>query len=237
MGSPSVDRDETHVAEIGGIGTAPADQDIGGARALERIVARAAIESAGVPDAAHEDVVAAAAIEEVIAAAALDDVVAVLAVKLVGAGGAGERVVEIRAEHVLDADERIALGRAADPATGRQIDADARRRVAVEHRVDAVTAVEAVGAAEALERIVAVQAIDDVGCRAAIKAVAAVGAVDGRHSSRPSFIEGTKCSGGRLVRRQAGASSATGVPPFCRVRCCATKSLTRRRTGRVLPSL
>jgi hypothetical protein len=126
-------------------------------------------------DVAHQDVVATAAVEEVIAAAALDDVVAVLAVKLVGAGGPGERVVEIRAEHVLDADERVAFGRAADPAPGRQIDTDARRRVAVEHRVDAGAAVEAVGAAEAIERIVAVQAIDDIGCSRAIKAVAAVG--------------------------------------------------------------
>ena len=42
-GVPQRNRDEAPVAEIGGIGTAPADQDIGGARALERIVARAAI--------------------------------------------------------------------------------------------------------------------------------------------------------------------------------------------------
>ena len=104
----------------------PADQDIGGARALERIVARAAIEGAGVPDAAHEDVVAVAAVEEVVAAAALDDVAAVLAVKLVGAGGPGERVVEIRAEHVLDADQGVAFRRAADPAPGRKIDSDSR---------------------------------------------------------------------------------------------------------------
>jgi hypothetical protein len=125
------------VAEVDGVGAGPADQDIGGARALERIVARAAVEGAVAEDVAHQDVVAAAAVEEVIAAAALNDVVAVLAVKLVGAGGPGEGVVEIRAEHVLDADERVAFGRAADPAPGRQIDTDARRRVAVEHRVDA----------------------------------------------------------------------------------------------------
>ena len=162
------------MAEVDGVGAGPADQNIGVPTALERIVAPAAVEGALAEDIAHEDVVAVATVEEVVAAAALDDVIAVLAVKLVGAGGPGERVVEIRAEHVLDADERIALGRAADPAPGRQIDADSCARVAVEHRVDAVTAVEAVGAAEALERIVAVQAIDDVGCRRAIKAVAAV---------------------------------------------------------------
>jgi hypothetical protein len=56
----------------------------------------------------------------------------------------------VRAEHVLDADERVAFGRAADPAPGRQIDTDARRRVAVEHRVDTGAAVEAVVTAEPL---------------------------------------------------------------------------------------
>ena len=74
---PERDRDEALVAEVDGVGAGPADQDIRGARALERIVACAAIEGAGDPDAAYEDVVAVAAVEEVIAAAALDDVVAV----------------------------------------------------------------------------------------------------------------------------------------------------------------
>jgi hypothetical protein len=88
-------------------------------------------------------------------------------VQLVGGGVADDRVVEARAEDVLDADEPVAFGGAADAAPGVQVDADARTRVAVEHRVDAVTAVEAIGAAEALERIIAVQAIDDIGCRCA----------------------------------------------------------------------
>ena len=117
------------MAEVDGVGAGPADQNIGVPTALERIVAPAAVEGALAEDIAHEDVVAVAAVEEVVAAAALDDVIAVLAVKLVGAGGAGERVVEIRTEHVLDADQGVAFGRAADPAPGRQIDADSRARV------------------------------------------------------------------------------------------------------------
>src|SRR5262245_31643331 len=153
-GVPERDGDETPVAEVGGIGASPADQDIGGARTLERIVARTAVEGAGVPDGAHEDGVAVAAVEEVVAAAALDDVVAFATVKLVGAGGSGNGVVEVRAEHVLDADERVAFRRAAEAAPGRQIDAHARGRVAVEHRVDAGAAVDEVGPTEALERII-----------------------------------------------------------------------------------
>ena len=74
---PERDRDEALVAEVDRIAPGPADQDIGGARALERIVARAAVEGAVAGDVADEDVVAVAAVEEVIAAAALDDVVAV----------------------------------------------------------------------------------------------------------------------------------------------------------------
>jgi hypothetical protein len=130
--------------------------------ALERIVARTAVEDARAEDAACEIVVAIAAVEEVVAAASLDDVIAFATVKLVGDGGPGDRVVEVRAEDVLDADEGVALRRAADPAPGRQIDADSHGRVAVEHRVDAGAAVEPVGATEALERIIAVQAIDGV---------------------------------------------------------------------------
>jgi hypothetical protein len=67
-------------------------------------------------DVAHQDVVAAAAVEEVIAAAALDDVVAVLAVKLVGAGGPGERVVDGgRAVVVLDVRCPLMISAAAVP--------------------------------------------------------------------------------------------------------------------------
>jgi uncharacterized protein YabN with tetrapyrrole methylase and pyrophosphatase domain len=73
------------------------------------------------------------------------------------------------------------LGRAADTVPGRQIDADSRVRVAVEHRVDAGAAVDVVGAAETLERVIAAQAVDGVGRVRAVEAVAAVGAIDRRH--------------------------------------------------------
>src|SRR6478752_1713700 len=90
--------------------------------------------------------------------------------------------------HGQDGNDVIKGGGGDDFLDGGNGNDIARRRVPVEHRVDAGAAVEAVGTAEALERIVAVQAADDVGCRRAIKAVAAVGSIDGRHWSRPSFM-------------------------------------------------
>ena len=111
------------------------------------------------------------------------------------------------------------LSPSAEPPTPRpvvQVDADARGRVAVEHRVDAVTAVEAVGAAEALERIVAVQAIDDIGCRCAIEGVAAVGSIDGRH--RHVLLMGTSCLGDKLFVASNLLSLQVAFSPSARPR-------------------
>src|SRR4051812_15756867 len=205
---------DVHAAVIGGIDAAAADQGVGAADSLERVIATAAVET--LAQAGAEDVVAAAAVEVVVAAAALDDVVALLAVKLVGGGAPDERVVEARAEDVLDADEPVAFGRAADAARGVQVDADARGGVAVEHRVDAVTAVEAVGAAEALERIIAVQAIDDIGCRCAIEGVAAVGSIDGRH--RHVLTHGGQVLGDKLLFSSGVLSLQVSFSPRARPR-------------------
>src|SRR5262249_24564791 len=115
-----------------------------------RIVAGAADQRVGAA-AAFEGVVAVAAVQRVVATPALEDVVAADPGQGIVGRVAGQGIVEGRAVQILDVDQRVALGRAAVAAAGRQADADARIGVAVERGVDAGAAVELIGAAKALQ--------------------------------------------------------------------------------------
>ena len=60
-----------------------------------------------------------------------------------------------RAIDLLDADQRVAFGGAAEAASVLEVDADAHARVAVIRRVQTLHAIEQVGAAAADEAVIA----------------------------------------------------------------------------------
>ena len=134
------------------------------------------------------DHVAAGAADQMVGpASAPQEVVAGAAVDGVGPYVAGQGVVERRAGHVLDRDERVALGVAARGRAGHQADHHRRRRARIVGRVDAVAAIEQIAGAQPGEHVIAGAAMDGVeavgvGQIARIGAdegIIAVGAVDG----------------------------------------------------------
>ena len=109
--------------------------------------------------AADDQIVAIAAVQHIRATAADQRVIARTAVQRVVAVAAGQAVVEIRADDVLDVDQRIALGIAA--GTGRSVEPDhhCRGRMRIVRGVDAGAAVERVGPGAAHQRVVAAAAV------------------------------------------------------------------------------
>ena len=84
------------------------------------------------------------------------------------------------------ADQGIAIGVAARAGAGREIDHDARGRGRIGRGIEAVAAVERVGAAEPAERIVAVAAAQDIGCGRADQGIVEDGTGDVLDAERTS---------------------------------------------------
>jgi hypothetical protein len=82
-----------------------------------------------------------------------------------------------RTEQVLDVEERVALGAAAEAAACREAHRNPDRRVAVERRIDAGAAVEAIGPAEPLEVVIAAEPVDGVGGAGAVERIGAIRSV------------------------------------------------------------
>ena len=130
---------------------------------------------------------------------------------------ADQEVVERRADGALDAEQAVALGVAAFAEARVQADDDARGRGAVGRDVEAVGAVQEVGAGAAVELVVAAEAAqpvvaaepgDPVGLAGAVERVAVGGAViwpwvvsllQSSRSGRPSRLSGRKARVGSIV--------------------------------------
>lgn len=128
--------------------------------------------------AALEPVVAQPAAQHVVAAAAQQQIVAGAAEQVVGGVVSGQDVVVVRAAQVLDVEQRVALGLAAEARAAGEADVHAHARGVIEGGVRARAAVDVVGAvaagdlvvvAAADKEIVAAAADQDVGARAAVE--------------------------------------------------------------------
>ncbi len=134
------------------------------------IIVAFAVQGVG-PGAPDQPVIAVAAVEEVgaglagegiVAGAALEQVVAGLAADDVADGVAGDVVVVAGAVQVLDVDQRVVLGVAAEEPVGLQVDRDPGARALVVGEIRTGAAVDGVAAGAAAQRVVAVAAIDGI---------------------------------------------------------------------------
>ncbi|ESR26950.1 hypothetical protein N177_0376 [Lutibaculum baratangense AMV1] len=135
---------------------------------------------AGTPE---QRVVAVPADERVVAAEAPKQVIPGIAFEPLGVGRTRDRIRRLRAEHDLDAGDRVraAEARGEVPRLRRQVDVGAAARHVTEvERVDARPAVDPVAklALEHIDRVVAGAAIDRVRGKASVKVVVAVSAVE-----------------------------------------------------------
>src|SRR5262249_22124424 len=96
-----------------------------------------------------------AADQRVEPATAVDDVVALAAIDRIGVAVAGQRVVELRTDEVLDLEDGIAFGVTAMTGMRREVDVHCGIRGAVVKRVDAVTAADEIAAFAGEDRVVA----------------------------------------------------------------------------------
>src|SRR5262245_16775289 len=169
VGTEATDEEVVALAALEHVGAVVADQLIveGGADQVfdvdQRVAVGRAVESAPERQADRDACVgidvqrrvdAVAAIEVVSAAVSAQAVVAILAQKHVGGVIAFEPIVDGGADQIFNIAQQVTLGIAAEAASRAQADADAAGGVRVGGRVDAVAAVENVGAAAALQRVV-----------------------------------------------------------------------------------
>ena len=95
-------------------------------------------------------------------------------------GVADQRVAVLCAADVLNIDQHVALGVATAACSRKQVHVHARGGPGIVGRVHPCTAVEIVGAAAALERVVAVLAIKMVGAATALERVVAAAGTKAR---------------------------------------------------------
>src|SRR5262245_26584476 len=156
-----VERGGEHERVLGTAHGVAAGHDVVAVAAAQYVVAGAA-EQLVVILQAKEGIVAPIAIQIVETAHAMERVAAALAVQNISAVVALELVVVARAGQVLDGHERVAGGIAAAGKAGQQRHGHGGRRSVIGSGIDAITAIEIVGAAVAFQRIVAAIAIDVV---------------------------------------------------------------------------
>ena len=142
-----------------------------------------------------------ATLQRVIAVVAVQRVVTGTAIQVVGIGIAGDAVGQGRADHILDAHQRVARRVAAGVHVGQKVDRDGCSRGGVGHRVNAGAPVDGVRAAEAGQKVITGLArervVDGAGCRR--ESVVACSPVIQRHGVSP------------LVKARAGALGAEYV--------------------------
>ena len=160
---------EQHVARRiadGASAGGKADRDrTGRAEVSDGVDVRPAVDGVG-PGPAVDGVVAGLAIKDVVARAARNHIEPVAAVDDIGQRIAGESVVVVRADQVLDA--RIAVAcRIADRAATRQVGRNRRQRIVIRRIIVARAADQGIRPRAADQRIIARAAIDDVRRRTA----------------------------------------------------------------------
>ena len=169
-----------------GVGALTAGDGVAAAAASDPVIAVIAGEAVAVARNAGADRVGArpaedrvgatGRIDEVVAVAAVQQVVAGIAEKSVAPRIAGQRVRVGRAEHTLDAVQRVVAGAARGLVGGVQVDQDAGRSAAVADGIVAVAAIEVVVAIAAQQRIGAIAADEGVRPFATDKAVRGIAA-------------------------------------------------------------
>src|SRR5262249_27419084 len=140
-------------------------------RAVESAPERQADRDADIGIDVQRRVDAVAAIEVVGAAVAAQAVVAVLPQEHVGGIIAFEAIVEGGAGQIFHIAQQVSLGIAAEAVPRAQADAHAAGGIRVGSRVDAVPAVENVGAAAALQRVVTTATREPVAAAASFEGV------------------------------------------------------------------
>ena len=119
-----------------------------------------------------------AAIERVGAVAGIEHIVARAAIHAVGACRTVDRVGQRRADDMLDVDQHVALGIAADAGGAVHVDGDPGQRAGIIDRVEARAAIHRVGAGTADQGVVAIIAIEHIVAAAARNHVVAGAAMD-----------------------------------------------------------